>query len=186
VFNIYLLPCFPCWSIFLGNAAPGFSGQDSDANPRQTFLRSRYYDPETGTFLTKDPLGISGGLNNYAYCSGDPVSCVDPDGTRTYLVFYVWNTRKDLAYLMMQQIRKCKCCGLAIRTILCYLFILPNVPAMAQALQNNSDIVGMYYYGHGIAGVLTLGGDPVADQNLSVYGGVVKVPGNSTQEVLRR
>ncbi|MHC8328983.1 RHS repeat domain-containing protein [Pseudomonas sp. LB1P83] len=42
----------------------------------------RPYDPELMLFLAPDsasPLG-KGGLNRYAYCGGDPVNRVDPDG----------------------------------------------------------------------------------------------------------
>lgn len=42
--------------------------------------RARYYDPETGTFITKDPVGVTGGLNTYQYAEGDPVNIIDPSG----------------------------------------------------------------------------------------------------------
>ena len=31
-------------------------------------------------WLTKDPIGLPGGLNLYAYCHGDPVNFIDPWG----------------------------------------------------------------------------------------------------------
>lgn len=73
-----------CIFTFIGTSVaqgtPGFTGQDADSASGLTFLRSRYYDPETGTLLTKDPIGVAGGLNAYQYCGSDPVNCVDPDG----------------------------------------------------------------------------------------------------------
>jgi RHS repeat-associated protein len=60
-------------------AAPGFVGQDSGVNG-QVFLRARYYDPETGTFLSKDPLGVNGSINGYQYCSSDSINHSDPSG----------------------------------------------------------------------------------------------------------
>jgi len=41
---------------------------------------ARYYDPETGRFLQRDPIGIAGGLNVYTYVGSNPASSVDPDG----------------------------------------------------------------------------------------------------------
>lgn len=40
----------------------------------------RYYDPETGRYLTEDPIGIQGGLNRYLYAEADPVNFSDPTG----------------------------------------------------------------------------------------------------------
>jgi len=44
----------------------------------------RYYDPATGRFLQRDPIGIFGGLNAYAYTNNTPTNTVDPDGLSTY------------------------------------------------------------------------------------------------------
>jgi RHS repeat-associated protein len=40
----------------------------------------RYYDPATGRFLQRDPIGIGGGFNVYAYVGGRPTLRVDPSG----------------------------------------------------------------------------------------------------------
>jgi len=40
----------------------------------------RYYDPASGRFLQRDPIGISGGLNVYAYVSNIPTVGIDPMG----------------------------------------------------------------------------------------------------------
>jgi len=41
---------------------------------------ARYYDPATGRFLQRDPIGVQGGLNVYQYAAGTPTIAVDPDG----------------------------------------------------------------------------------------------------------
>src|SRR3972149_3827484 len=41
---------------------------------------ARYYDPSTGRFLQRDPIGIEGGLNVYAYAGNSPGSNIDPSG----------------------------------------------------------------------------------------------------------
>ncbi|GHT88234.1 hypothetical protein AGMMS49543_26110 [Betaproteobacteria bacterium] len=40
----------------------------------------RAYDPRTGRWLSRDPIGEAGGLNLYGYVGGNPVSFVDPLG----------------------------------------------------------------------------------------------------------
>jgi RHS repeat-associated protein len=45
----------------------------------------RYYDPTTGRFLTRDPIGYAGGLNLYAFAGNNPVSFADPSGTNPLL-----------------------------------------------------------------------------------------------------
>jgi len=40
----------------------------------------RYYSPELGRWLSKDPIGISGGLNLYAYANLNPIYFIDPYG----------------------------------------------------------------------------------------------------------
>ena len=44
-------------------------------------LTHRYYDPGTGKFLNRDPIGYQGGANLYGFCAGNPVNESDPDGT---------------------------------------------------------------------------------------------------------
>jgi RHS repeat-associated protein len=40
----------------------------------------RYYDRETGRWLTRDPIGYEGGMNLYGYVGNSPVNAVDPMG----------------------------------------------------------------------------------------------------------
>ncbi|PIE74432.1 MAG: hypothetical protein CSA18_05120, partial [Deltaproteobacteria bacterium] len=40
----------------------------------------RYYDPETGRYLTPDPIGLAGGINPFFYVQNDPVNAVDSLG----------------------------------------------------------------------------------------------------------
>lgn len=53
--------------------------QSHDDFPFQ-HVGARWYDPETGRFLQRDPIGIGGGLNVYAYVRNNPLAGVDPDG----------------------------------------------------------------------------------------------------------
>ena len=44
------------------------------------FYTAHYYNPVLGRFLSQDPVGFAGGINNYAYVSDNPLSWVDPFG----------------------------------------------------------------------------------------------------------
>jgi len=44
------------------------------------YLRARYYDPEVGRFISKDPIGFLGGLNVFTYVENDPIDLIDPLG----------------------------------------------------------------------------------------------------------
>jgi RHS repeat-associated protein len=56
-----------------------FQGQYYDAESGLHYNRHRYYQPNTGRFLTPDPIKLAGGLNNYQYVP-NPVNWVDPLG----------------------------------------------------------------------------------------------------------
>jgi RHS repeat-associated protein len=45
------------------------------------YMRARYYLPQLGRFLNKDPLGLVGGPNLYGYVEGNPLTAIDPEGT---------------------------------------------------------------------------------------------------------
>jgi RHS repeat-associated protein len=43
-------------------------------------FRARWYAPTIGRWLSKDPIGLEGGLNLYVFCGNDPVNFTDPMG----------------------------------------------------------------------------------------------------------
>ncbi|HYH08908.1 MAG TPA: Ig-like domain-containing protein, partial [Thermoanaerobaculia bacterium] len=70
-----------------GNAADLLLASTFKAQPfvepltRIAYVRARWYDAATGTFLTPDPRGYKDSANLYAFAAGDPVNKTDPSGT---------------------------------------------------------------------------------------------------------
>jgi RHS repeat-associated protein len=60
----------------------------SQDNSGLMYRRNRYYDPGTGRFTQKDPIGVAGGLNVYGYAGGDPVNFADPFGLSPAKIVY--------------------------------------------------------------------------------------------------
>ncbi|OTA15764.1 RHS family protein [Xenorhabdus beddingii] len=56
-----------------------FMGQFEDEESGLYYNRFRYYSPETGQYISPDPIGLLGGLNPYGYVH-NPLSWVDPLG----------------------------------------------------------------------------------------------------------
>ena len=59
-----------------------YTGQFWDADAGLYYCRGRWYNPGTGQFLNRDPLGFAGGGTNLQdYVLNDPTNATDPDGT---------------------------------------------------------------------------------------------------------
>jgi len=59
----------------------GFAGGLYDKETKLVHFGYRDYDPYTGKWIAKDPIGFAGGDSNlYGYVLGDPVNLVDPSG----------------------------------------------------------------------------------------------------------
>lgn len=56
-----------------------FQGQYYDQETGLHYNRYRYYEPHSARYMSKDPIGLNGGMNTSAYVS-DPTQWVDPLG----------------------------------------------------------------------------------------------------------
>ncbi|MHB1232053.1 MAG: RHS repeat-associated core domain-containing protein [Burkholderiales bacterium] len=61
-------------------------GQYEDAETGYYYNFHRYYNPDTGRYLTPDPIGLEGGTNVYAYVDGNPAGAADPWGLRSTVI----------------------------------------------------------------------------------------------------
>lgn len=61
-------------------------GQYEDAETGLRYNRHRYYDPDAGQYISRDPIGMAGDLAPYRYVA-DPLTLVDPFG----LMPWRWN-----------------------------------------------------------------------------------------------
>jgi RHS repeat-associated protein len=61
-----------------------YRGEQYDSDLGLYYLRARYYNPNTGRFLSRDPedgyIDIPATLHKYLYVGGDPVNWIDPKG----------------------------------------------------------------------------------------------------------
>jgi RHS repeat-associated protein len=60
-----------------------FQGQWFDEESGLHYNWNRYYEPETGRYLSADPIGFNGGTRSYGY-THNPLSWVDPGGLASY------------------------------------------------------------------------------------------------------
>jgi RHS repeat-associated protein len=56
-----------------------FQGQYHDDETGLHYNRHRYYDPHSGRFISRDPIGLVGGINAYQYAP-NPITWIDPLG----------------------------------------------------------------------------------------------------------
>lgn len=66
---------------------PGYTGHEEDPETGLVYMQQRYYDPDSGRFLSVDPVGVDptnvGNFNRYEYAEDNPYRYADPDGRYT-------------------------------------------------------------------------------------------------------
>jgi RHS repeat-associated protein len=55
----------------------GFSGQYTDKETGLVYYGFRYYNPQVGKWISRDPIAETGGANLYAFVNNDPVGSID-------------------------------------------------------------------------------------------------------------
>jgi RHS repeat-associated protein len=75
-----------------------FNGKEYDEETGLYYYGARYYDPRLSLWLGTDPMqGKYPGISPYAFCMGNPVKFVDPDGRKLKLTSF--DTYTDLSVI---------------------------------------------------------------------------------------
>jgi RHS repeat-associated protein len=75
-----------------------FSGKEWDADAQLYYFGFRWYDPDSGTWMTKDTLRLSVDYNSFRYCFGDPVIFVDSYGYSGTITVYARDGHSWIRY----------------------------------------------------------------------------------------
>jgi RHS repeat-associated protein len=66
-----------------------FPGQYYDPETGLHYNYFRYYNPQTGRYITPDPIGLEGGINLFAYVANNPITNIDPEGLWIQIIPYL-------------------------------------------------------------------------------------------------
>ncbi len=75
-----------------------FSTKFTDEESGLNYYGYRYYEPNTGRWLSRDPIGERGGLNLYGFVGNDPVNSIDYLGLATQ-AYFVFNPTLEKGYV---------------------------------------------------------------------------------------
>ncbi|HEY4365687.1 MAG TPA: DUF2235 domain-containing protein [Steroidobacteraceae bacterium] len=79
-------------SLVLNLRAPG-QYADAESGTHYNYLRN--YDPQTGRYLTSDPIGLAGGANSFTYAGQSPQNVIDPLGLYLFAFDGTWINRSS-------------------------------------------------------------------------------------------
>ena len=72
-----------------------FPGQYADAESGTHYNLMRDYDPQSGRYVTSDPIGLQDGANPFAYAGQNPVTAIDPLGLYLFAFDGTWINRSS-------------------------------------------------------------------------------------------
>lgn len=82
----------------------GFAGGIYDLHTGLVRFGARDYDPQTGRWTAKDPIGLSGGINLYTYVDNNPLNFIDPLGLIWETVDFDYHGTKNWAMALANRL----------------------------------------------------------------------------------
>ena len=132
-----------------------FQGRECSAATGLVNFRMRWYDAVTGRWLSKDPIGLYGGLNLYSFCEGGCLNQRDISGLA------IWSSHGNSRIIIRSQDQEC-------------VLHNPSQDEFKNAIRSFRDrsIAELIIYSHGCIGVMEYGGTS-GDQLSVTSNGVV-------------
>jgi RHS repeat-associated protein len=71
-----------------------YTGREFDSDTGLYYYRARWYDAKVGRFISEDPIGFGGGVNQFRYVGNNPQNATDPSGlynedVHYYLTYFI-------------------------------------------------------------------------------------------------
>jgi len=124
----------------LASGAHRFTGKPEDGAIGFYYFGARYYDPEVGRFISRDPA--RDGLNWYAYCYQNPLAYVDPDGE------YPWDAESLLKEYRSDIIRIAKAQGIPPAALAIVVYGENVLRSHVSEVKDQVAILALIMYGH--------------------------------------
>jgi RHS repeat-associated protein len=86
-----------------------FSTKYTDSETGLAYFGYRYYNPETGRWLNRDPIGEEGGWNLYAYVHNDPIMNTDSLGLCEKTLSFTGHGMSTQCDMNKKLLAKCEC-----------------------------------------------------------------------------
>jgi RHS repeat-associated protein len=133
-----------------------FPGQYCDAQTDLHYNGHRDYNPDTGRYLTPDPIGLSAGINLYAYANANPVNVADPSGLYSFgLGAYFgggaeisWNVKTCCDFNKRYRIRYLTICGGVGLGVFGLSPVGPSLSLAGVSSRENRCIASGYFFRH--------------------------------------